>query len=197
MRRVHSIAASATTAFLLGWLVWPQASGAQEPPPGAASPSPPQVVLSTMHQVNQMEIQLGQLAEERGDREEVRRYGDRMVRDHRFGDRKVTALAERQGFEMLPPPQLPAAPKLKPMMQKAEELRQMSGPEFDRMFLQMMTQSHEMAVSMLGEALGDLPEGEVRTLVSRLRPILEQHLELAEAIQGDTQGEQANAEGTR
>lgn len=197
MRKVHARPVGVTTAILLAGLVWPQASSAQEPPE-AASPSPAQVVLSTMHQVNQMEIKLGELAEERGDREAVRRYGDRMVRDHRFGDGKVTSLAESQGLELLPPPELPAAPKMKAMMKKSQQLRQLSGPEFDRMFLQMMTQSHEMAVSMLGEALGNLPEGEVRTLVSRLRPILEQHLELAQAIQGkNPQGEQANPEGAR
>jgi putative membrane protein len=181
MRTGHVLAGAAAAL----WALWPQPSVTQGSPGAGPPPSPPQVVLSTMHQMNEMEMQVGRLAAEGGEAEAVRRYGDRLYRDHRFADRKVTALAQARELELLPPPRLPAGPKLEPMMQKAQQLGQMSGSEFDRMFLQMMVQSHEMAVSMLGDALGNLPEGEVRTLVSRLRPILQQHLDLARAIQSD------------
>lgn len=102
-------------------------AAAQNAGPAAGAPSPPQVVLSTMHQVNQLEMRLAQAAEERGTAEAVRRYGDRLFRDHRFADTKVTALAGKLGVDLLPPPQLPAAPKLKMFQQQAQQLQQASG----------------------------------------------------------------------
>ncbi len=149
-----------------------------------AQQSPPQVVLSTMHQMNQLEMQLGKLAEQKGATEDVRRFGDRLYRDHQFADGKVTSLATAQQLELLPADQLPAAPKLKDAMQKAQQLTQMSGAGFDSMFLQMMIQTHEMATSMLGDALPNLPAGPVHDLVSRLLPILRQHLALARDLAG-------------
>lgn len=149
-------------------------------------PSLPQVLLSTMHQVNQLEMRLGRLAEEKGASADVRRYGDRLYRDHRFGDRRVTALAASQDLNLLPPDQLPTAPKLQPVMAEAETLGQETGPAFDRAFLQLMVRSHEMATGMLRDAEGSLPSGQVQDLVSRLLPILEQHLALARAIQSES-----------
>lgn len=158
-------------------------------PPVSASPAVPQgladsqVVLSTMHQLNQLEMRLGQWAEENGTTGPIRRFGDRLYRDHRFGDGKVNALAHAEDLTLLQPDQLPAAPKLRPVMQKAEQLQQEEGPASDNAFLNIVIQSHEMATSMLEDALAALPAGKVRELVSRLLPILEQHLDLARAIQ--------------
>ncbi len=149
-----------------------------------AQPSPPLVVLSTMHQMNQLEMQLGKLAEQKGATEDVRRFGDRLYRDHQFADGKVTSLATAQQLELLPAEQLPAAPKLKDAMQKAQQLTQVSGAAFDTMFLQIMMQTHEMATSMLRDALPNLPAGSVHDLVSRLLPILRQHLDLARILAG-------------
>ncbi len=149
-----------------------------------AQPSPPQAVLSTMHRMNQLETQLGKLAEQKGASEDVRRFGDRLYRDHRFADGKVMSLATAQNLELLPAEQLPAAPKLKEAMQKAQQLTQMSGAGFDTMFLQMMIQTHEMATSMLRDALPNLSVGPVHDLVSRILPILRQHLALARDLAG-------------
>jgi putative membrane protein len=171
-------ALAATAATVVAW--------AQGDPGSAAQASPPEVVLSTMHQMNQLEMNLGQLAEQKGASEDVRAFGERLYRDHRFGDRKVTGVAAAQDLQLLPPPQLPAAPKLQSMKQKAQQLQGMGGPSFDGMFLQMMVQSHEMATSMLADALDRLPSGPTRQLVSRLLPVLQQHLELARELQGET-----------
>src|SRR5215468_4437651 len=45
-----------------------------------------QQILSKMHQVNQMEIDIGKLAEQKSQDPEVQRYGRRLVRDHEMGD---------------------------------------------------------------------------------------------------------------
>ncbi|MDQ6801527.1 MAG: DUF4142 domain-containing protein [Acidobacteriota bacterium] len=148
----------------------------------APSPDPRQIVLSTMHAVNEMEMHLGQAAQQKGAAEMVRRYGDRLYRDHHFADQKVQMLSKAQGQALLPPPELPSFPKMQQMMQKQQQLQQMSGAAFDAMFLQMMIEGHDTAISNLENALGKLPAGEVRDLVSKVVPILRQHLELAKLL---------------
>ncbi len=164
---------------------WAGGAAGQQGQASGSGASLPQVVLSTMHQVNQLEMRLGRMAEEQGASTEVRRYGDRLYRDHRFGDGKVTSLAASQDLALLPPEQLPAAPELMAVGQAAQKLEQESGPTFDRAFLQVMIQSHQEATGLLRDALGRLPDGQVHALVSKLLPILEQHLELARAIRNE------------
>lgn len=144
-----------------------------------------QRVLSRMHQVNQMEMQAGKLAWEKGNSESVRNYGERLFRDHRFGDRKVTGLAEARGIKLVQPKLQSAEAKkrMKEMKQMMAKLKKMEGPSFDDVFLKMMVQGHKHSIQTLRQATEKLDEGEVRELVVNLIPILEQHLTLAQNLQ--------------
>src|SRR5688572_22786392 len=47
-------------------------------------------VLSDLHKTNQKEIQLGQLAQQKGASAEVRNFGQHLIKDHQEADAKVT-----------------------------------------------------------------------------------------------------------
>lgn len=152
--------------------------------PASPQAPPVQVVLSKMHALNQMEMQVGQIAAERGGEEAVRRYGTRLFRDHRFADSKVTALAEEKGIELLPLPRLPGdQAKMMQLKQKAGQLQNMQGAQLDRMFLPMMVQAHTVAITTLDQALSMLDDAAVSTLIKRVVPILGQHRSLAQHLQ--------------
>ena len=141
------------------------------------------MVLSKIHEANQMEIQAGQLAMERGATEGVRRYGDVLFRDHRMADKMGDDFAKRHGLEITAPK--PSSPEemqqMKQQMASMEKLKAAQGPEFDRMFLTAMTSAHEMAIKMLeGAEQGVSPD--LGSMLRKMVPILKQHLELAKHL---------------
>ena len=57
-------------------------------------------VLQQMHQAHRVQVELGELARDRGQNRGVRAYAKRAVRDHRVGDRRVRDVARRLGVEL-------------------------------------------------------------------------------------------------
>jgi putative membrane protein len=145
-----------------------------------------QQILSKMHQVNQMEINLGKLAEQKSDDPEVKRYGRRLVRDHEMGDRKVTMLAKQLNLTLMTPqPQTPEEQqKAQMQMQMVDKLKTLSGKNFDNTFLPAMVNGHTEAIIMLKNVAVKLPrQSPVRMFISQMVPILQQHQQLAEDLQ--------------
>src|SRR5688500_5032457 len=60
-------------------------------------------LLSDLHHANQMEIQMGKMAKEKGTSEQVRQYGDRLIQDHELADQKVQDLARKDGVTLAAP----------------------------------------------------------------------------------------------
>jgi len=61
-------------------------------------------------------------------------------------------------------------------------LRSLSGQEFDREFLTMMTEDHTEMIAKLGEALPKLGDSETAKLVKQLQPVLQSHLDKAKKL---------------
>lgn len=150
---------------------------------------PPEVmVLLKMHKTNQMEVKAGKLAVQRGRAEDVRDYGERLVRDHQMNDQKVKNLAEEEGIRLVKPEPQTKKEKERAKQQKQtmQKLQQLEGEQFDRVYLKFMVQGHEHAIKTLSKALEEkLKDPDVRELVEKSIPILEQHLELARQLRGE------------
>lgn len=148
-----------------------------------SKPSETQVVLATMRGFNRLEARLGRLAARDGGSVDVRRYGERLYRDHDYANQEVTNVVHADRLTLPSPKDLPAASKLAAIGKRAGQLRQAKGEQFDRSFLQIVVQSQQMAIHMLKTARAELPAGKARLLVSEVVPILEQHVELAREME--------------
>lgn len=148
-------------------------------PPAANNSQPSQTeIASKIHSINQMEVKVGQLAMSRGTTPQIRRYGDRLVRDHQLADRMILGFSKDQGLAL---GTLPSDPAEQAAMTQLESSH---GAAFDQQFLTMMDQGHMQAISFLTQQQSNLPEGsELRGLVTKLLPILKQHDQLAENLQ--------------
>jgi uncharacterized protein (DUF305 family) len=128
------------------------------------------MVLSKMHMTNQMEVKLGELAMKKGASDEVRRYGDRLARDHRSADGMVADMAKAQGVPLQMPQ--PTNDAEKQDMQKDQEMAQklegMSGREFDKMFLEMMIKHHEGAVAESQREVADGANAQAKDLAQQI-----------------------------
>ena len=143
------------------------------------------MVLSKMHMTNEMEVKLGELAMKKGASDEVRRYGDRLVRDHRFADGKVEDMAKAQGITLqMPEPKDEAEKKeMEKDQEMAQKLEGMSSRELDKTFLEMMAMGHAKAVAMLTQAHGMTKDPELKDMLGKMIPILRQHEVVAQKLQ--------------
>ena len=135
-------------------------------------------ILSQMHQINVMEIKAGNLAESKGDSEEVRAYGKWLANDHQYADSLLENLAAQQHLA------LPSA-TAQQLLQAAnleQKLDAASGADFDHAFLAAMIQGHTEAIEILNRSYDRLSDPEVRKFVGRVLPILQQHVQLAHDI---------------
>jgi putative membrane protein len=135
-------------------------------------------VLNDLHQANQMEIHLGQLAQSKGSADSVKDYGKTLMSDHQDNDKQVTDLAAKNGIALKP-----AEPGLMEKM-SMKKLESLSGSEFDRKFAKDMIDDHKKDIAKMQSAQkSNLPD-DVRQLVGNTLPTLQKHLELAQKIYG-------------
>lgn len=137
-----------------------------------------QEVVSLIHHTSGIEIMLGELAKQKGHSAAIRRYGDRLARDHRFADRKIMALARRERIIVLE--QEPDSLE----KQADQKLQGAQGVQFDALFLAEMEKGHQRVINALSATEGQLRDLRLRDLVGRLLPILKQHHHLAANLQG-------------
>ncbi len=148
--------------------------------------SPESELLSKMHMANQMEIKAGQLAESKGTTQEIRQFGALLARDHSYADKRITNLAKQQNIQLMEMP-MSKSPDEKQKMEMQQQmmagLEQAQGADFDRQFIQFNGKAHEMAVDMVSMGSQQLKPSAVKTLASKMVPILKQHGDIAQHLQ--------------
>lgn len=128
------------------------------------------------------EIQLGRLAQEKGQSQEVRDFGRTLVTDHEDALEDARDAAEDEGVT---PPQQPSAEA----QRDYQRLSQLSGAEFDREFARHMAMDHQKDIAKFEkqasrETAGD--DSEATEHAKDTLPALEKHLKIAQSIESDT-----------
>ncbi len=174
-RFIAAVAVSGALAFA------PSAFAQAQSPP---TPEPSEL-LGKIHHTNQVEMQMGQLALEKGGTAEVRRYGELLYRDHRMADGMVTKFAHQRSITLAAP--MPKSPdeqkQMEQQMDVMNKLKTTSGAEFDRTFLMAMEKGHEKAIGMLDAAEPNVQDSDLRGMLGKMLPVLRQHLALAKNLQ--------------
>jgi putative membrane protein len=142
---------------------------------GTAAPSDTAAVLGKLHHANQMEIQMGKMAQEKGQAKEVKAFGKTLVTDHTAMDKKVMSLAKQQKIDL--PTSMP--PMNDPNMTK---LQGATGAEFDRAFAQAMVADHQRDVEEAKAAHSSATDPKLKTLLGAAIPVLEKHRETAQKL---------------
>ncbi|MDZ7964520.1 MAG: DUF4142 domain-containing protein [Nostoc sp. DedSLP03] len=116
------------------------------------------------------EVQLGQLASQRGTSDAVKQYGQRMVQDHTLANNQLKQLATQKGVT------LPTTIGTKNQQVK-QRLSKLSGTNFDRQYLNQMLQDHEKDVSLFQTEAEQGQDADVKTFAGQTLPILQDHLQ--------------------
>jgi putative membrane protein len=132
--------------------------------------------LSEAMLIDQAEVRMGQLAQQRGSGEGVREYGEKLEADHSRALEKTSALAKELGVP------IPTGPKAEALEQYAA-LEKLSGQAFDTAFVGHMVMGHEKALELYTAQTHANPNKEIMAFATERLPTLREHLAIARSLQ--------------
>lgn len=118
------------------------------------------------------EINMGKLAQQKGQSEGVKNFGRMLEQDH--GQHLQKAKQQAQQIGVTPPSE--------PSAKMYDHLSSLSGPQFDRQFAQAMVSDHKEDIGKYqkeAESKGPLADFAQQTI-----PTLQKHLQTAESLTG-------------
>ena len=187
-QRISTVLAASLAAAMFGMAPAHAASGQAAPASQAAAapataPAAPtkladadREVLADLAMANMAEIATANIALGKSANPDVKGYAQRMVDDHTKAQAEVQALAKAKGVEL--PTELNVKYKAKSAMLKA-----LKGEIFNRTYIKQSGRAdHSDTHGKLKASLDDVKDPEVKALVMKIRPIVEQHLIMAEEL---------------
>jgi putative membrane protein len=112
-----------------------------------------------------MEVAMGQVAEQKGQSEDVKSFGKRMVTDHGKANDELKSIASKKGF------QLPS---------KEHSVKWTS----DKAYIDMMVQDHEKDLAEFQEEASSGSDSDVKKFADDTSKVIQEHLDLVKEIQG-------------
>jgi putative membrane protein len=137
---------------------------------GFMIPADQRAMLERLHHVNQMEIQLGRLAQQNAMSQDVKSYGELLVRDHTSADQRLMSFAQQKGLRLSEPKPMNDVERKAMAAERAalEKFQVLKGQPFDAAFLAHMVGDHDMA-------LGKVMAAQQHVTDAGLTPVLQQH----------------------
>jgi putative membrane protein len=171
----------ATTAIAVALMV--PAAFAQTSPSNSVGGQPPATVQKGMLDQQELtfikeasagrtaEIELSKIATKSAN-PEVKRFAERMVRDHTAAGTELTRIATELGV---------AAPTaLDVNHQKIrDQLQSMHGPAFDRQYMEVMVDDHDQAVKLFDQEASSGHDARLKQFAQTTLPTIEEHHKMA------------------
>lgn len=125
------------------------------------------------------EVELGMLARDTGQSADVREFAQRMIEDHGKANNELRGLAQKKGAN-LPADLLPKHRNAK------DQLAKLTGPTFDKKYLQQMIKDHEATVALFEREAMDGKDVDVIAWAKQTLPTLRAHLKMARECEART-----------
>jgi putative membrane protein len=125
---------------------------------------------------DQAEMQMGQLAEQKSQSNDVKQLAQKLVNDHTQMDEKwFKPLATQMGVS------LPKGPSKKDK-KMAEKMQALSGNDFDSQWLTMMAKDHKKDLKEFQDEANSAQDPSVKQVAQRGASVISQHLQLIEQV---------------
>ena len=122
-----------------------------------------------------MEVQLGQMAQQKAVNQRVKNFGKMMVSDHSKANDELKQIAQQKGVAV------PAT--LSEKHQKdVDDLGKKTGTEFDKAYMSMMVSDHKDDIDDFKKAANDVNDSAIKGFAAKTLPTLQMHLDSAQAI---------------
>lgn len=137
-------------------------------------------IVAIFDAANTADIETGQLAAQRGSSDKVRAFGTMLANDHTHVRQLGRDLAKKLGVTPTPPKDRASADAHAAAMKK---LRGLSGPAFDRAFLEHEVAFHAAVIDAVTTTLlPAIDNAELKALVEKVAPAFVAHQKAAEAM---------------
>lgn len=133
--------------------------------------------LVAVAEINQEEINLGKLAQEKGSMTDVKELGKMMESAHLTAMTDLSALAMKKSISL---PEVKTE-DVNEAYKKMSELK--TGKDFDKEYCDMMVDGHKKAIDKFEKASTDSVDPDIKMMATNMLPDLRKHLEMAEMCQ--------------
>ncbi len=121
------------------------------------------------------EVQLGQLAQDKGSSQDVKDFGKKMVQDHTKANDDLKSVASKDSIT-LPTAIMPKDQAL------YDRLSKLSGAQFDHAYIAAMVKDHRKDVADFQKESSSGQNADVKDFATRTLPTLQEHLRMVEGI---------------
>ena len=140
-----------------------------------------QTFIRAADQIDLAEVKLGKFAEEHAANDAVKKFGERMVRDHSLMNKELHEITSKKGIKL--------AEGLDQKHQELmDELSKLKGSEFDRAYTKDMVSGHEKVIEQFEIEAKNGRDPDVKAWAEKWLPTLREHLKLAREAVKDVKG---------
>jgi putative membrane protein len=121
------------------------------------------------------EVELSKVAAARAKNDDVKKFGERMVKDHSKANDELKAAATAAGLEV--------PTKLDDKHQKHLDMfKDYKGDNFDAEYVKHMIKDHEEDVALFTRASKELKNSELKAFATKTLPVVKEHLEMVKKL---------------
>jgi putative membrane protein len=139
-------------------------------------------VIRKVHEANQKEIEMGQLAADKGKSTALKSYARKLVDDHKTMDRQLMSYASKKGLASRLEQTATGTEGTRADSDMHARLQGETGSEFDKDFASTMVDEHDKAIEMVRGARDTVTDSELRTMLGDALPKLEKHRKMAQDL---------------
>ena len=179
--RTALLAAAISVLALSANTVWAQPATTTKPATVAKADASKLVradssMLGDLAQGNRAEVEAGQMALEKSQNADVKKFAQMMIDDHTKALGEVESLAQSKNVKL--PDGVGAVHKT-----KAVALKALSGNTFDSQYAKRAgVGDHESTVKLLKKIQADAKDADLKALADKMLPTVEHHLEMAKQL---------------
>ena len=121
------------------------------------------------------EVDMGKVAEQKGESNAVKDFGRRMVQDHSKANDQLASLAKQAGIP------LPTEPDPEHKAKRVE-FEKLSGMQFDLAYLRGQVVDHQKTATLLQWEIGFGQDGDLQQFAVATLPVVLMHLQMAQNV---------------
>ena len=169
-----ALAFGASAQTTSGTATTPSAAKAPSGKTAKASSNPDHGFVEKAAMGGMVEVELGNLAQQKAASDAVKQFGKRMVDDHTKANDELKQIASSKSIT------LPTALDKK-HQGDVDKLSKLSGAQFDKAYMSHMVDDHKHDVSDFKKQAQSGKDGELKGFAAKTLPTLEEHLKLAQS----------------
>lgn len=121
------------------------------------------------------EVELGKIAQDKGQKQEVKDFGARMVKDHGKANDDLKSVASKMNVEV--PDKVNAKHQA-----VIDKFSKMSAESFDAAYVKEMVKDHKKDISEFENAKGEVKNDDLKKFIDDTVPVMKEHLDMVQKI---------------